>query len=440
MRHEAGETALSIVARPRQAKAYRTPQAKYLSLIILMVAMCLWLSVPSAPAQGTAFTYQGRLQDGGTAANGNYDLQFTLWDSLSGGAQIGSAQTLNTVAVSGGVFTVTLDFGASAFPGGNRFLEISVRPTGGGLFTVLTPRQPITATPYAVRSLNALSADTVVVAGVPSGSGNYIQNRTSIQPESNFNIEGNGTAGGTLSANIVNATTHYNINGFRVLSTPPGSNSIFAGRNAGVANAGASNAFFGENAGSQNLSGSWNSFFGQNAAFANTTGNNNAFFGQSAGFNNQMGFQNAFFGSGAGLYNTTGVRDTFIGASAGNGASGGNPNTSAQVNGSTAIGANATVWTSNTIALGTSAETTRIPGIFSVGSDTATTRGQINLLSPSGNANLYLQGAGVGYGINFGVSSSAPNATLYISQYDGTSYQDRLVINPNGTLNHRSWL
>src|SRR5205807_10279948 len=44
--------------------------------------------------------YQGRLTDGGTAANGNYDLQFALFDSPSGGTQIGSTQTLNTVAVS----------------------------------------------------------------------------------------------------------------------------------------------------------------------------------------------------------------------------------------------------------------------------------------------------------------------------------------------------
>src|SRR5437762_8794310 len=74
-------------------------------------------------AQTTSFTYQGRLTDGGTAANGNYDLQFALFDSLSGGAQVGSTQTINTVAVSNGVFTVSLDFGANSFPGASRFLR-----------------------------------------------------------------------------------------------------------------------------------------------------------------------------------------------------------------------------------------------------------------------------------------------------------------------------
>ena len=34
---------------------------------------------PSAHAQGTSFTYQGRLASGGTAANGLYNLAFTLF-------------------------------------------------------------------------------------------------------------------------------------------------------------------------------------------------------------------------------------------------------------------------------------------------------------------------------------------------------------------------
>src|SRR6266446_4014332 len=99
----------------------------------------IFLCVSKVEAQQTTlFTYQGRLTDGGTPANGNYDLQFALFDSLSGGAQVGSTQTINTVAVSNGVFTVSLDFGANSFPGANRFLEISARPSGGS-FTLLTP-------------------------------------------------------------------------------------------------------------------------------------------------------------------------------------------------------------------------------------------------------------------------------------------------------------
>ena len=135
------------------------------SAYCLLVAFgCAWLLATNASAQTTAFTYQGRLTDGGTSANGNYDLQFALWDSSSGGMQIGSTQALPAVQVSGGVFTVTLDFGANAFPGANRFLEISARLSGASAFTLLTPRQQITSTPYAVRSGNASLADTATNA------------------------------------------------------------------------------------------------------------------------------------------------------------------------------------------------------------------------------------------------------------------------------------
>ena len=118
-------------------------------------------------AQTTTFTYQGRLTDGGTPATGNYDLQFALFDSASSlSGQIGSTQTVPSVPVSSGVFTVTLDFGAGAFSGENRFLEISARLSGGGSFTLLAPRQQITATPYAVRSLLTNAADALTGACV----------------------------------------------------------------------------------------------------------------------------------------------------------------------------------------------------------------------------------------------------------------------------------
>src|SRR5881392_3929499 len=130
----------------------------------LVVVIAILVGATMTLAQTSSFIYQGRLTDGGTAANGNYDLQFGLFDRLSGGTQIGSTQTINSVAVSNGVFTVSLDFGANAFPGANRFLEISTRPSGGGAFTVLAPRQVITSTPYAVRSLSSATADTATDA------------------------------------------------------------------------------------------------------------------------------------------------------------------------------------------------------------------------------------------------------------------------------------
>src|SRR5713101_4819145 len=144
-------------------------------LAVASSALALLLAATSAFAQTTSFTYQGRLTDGGIPANGNYDLQFALFDSLSGGTQVGSTQTVNTVAVSNGLFTVSLDFGASSFSGANRFLEISARPSGAGSFTLLTPRQQVTATPYAVRSASSASADTATNATNPTTATNATQ-------------------------------------------------------------------------------------------------------------------------------------------------------------------------------------------------------------------------------------------------------------------------
>jgi hypothetical protein len=313
---------------------------------VVAIVLSILLGATAASGQTTSFTYQGRLTDGGTPANGNYDLQFALWDSLSGGAQVGSTQTLNTVAVSNGVFTVSLDFGANAFPGASRFLEISARPTGGS-FTLLTPRQQITSTPYAVRSLNAASADSVPASGVPAGSGNYIQNTASPQASSNFNISGNGTAGGTLSGNLVNAATQYNLNGSRILSNAGASN-LFAGVGAGAANTtGTFNAFFAQRAGEANKDGAFNSFFGGLAGLANTTGFSNSFFGLNAGRDNTIGSGNTFIGAGAGSSNTTGDNNTIIGGNADV-----IPGPIFNPTNATAIGYNARVSDSNAIVLG----------------------------------------------------------------------------------------
>ena len=108
--------------------------------------------VSSAPAAalGTAFTYQGQLKSGGTPYNGACDFQFKLYDASSAGAQIGATQTASNVSVSSGVFTTPIDFGAGAFDGNARWLDISAHcPAGSGSYTTLAPRQALTPAPYA---------------------------------------------------------------------------------------------------------------------------------------------------------------------------------------------------------------------------------------------------------------------------------------------------
>lgn len=113
---------------------------------------------PQAPAGailgtplGTAFTYQGRLQQDGSLVDGTCDLQFSLWDALEEGNQIGSLLSQPAVSVAGGTFTVQLDFGSGAFQGDARWLAIAVCcPSGCDPKVTLTPRQPLTAAPYAL--------------------------------------------------------------------------------------------------------------------------------------------------------------------------------------------------------------------------------------------------------------------------------------------------
>jgi len=111
-------------------------------------------------AQGTAFTYQGRLTDNGTPATGTYDLRFAIYDSAGGGGQLGNPITNSSVAVSDGAFTVGLDFGEGIFPGAGRWLQIGVRTNGSpSAFTTLSPLQAITASPYAITSSGVTDAN-----------------------------------------------------------------------------------------------------------------------------------------------------------------------------------------------------------------------------------------------------------------------------------------
>jgi hypothetical protein len=128
----------------------------------------------AASPLGTAFTYQGRLNEGGQPANGSYDLGFAVFDAVSGPSQIGGVLTNAATPVSNGLFTVCLDFGPGVFTGEARWLEIGVR-TNGSLadFATLTPRQPLTPSPYALYAPGAGTATTAsaVAPGAVTGPG-----------------------------------------------------------------------------------------------------------------------------------------------------------------------------------------------------------------------------------------------------------------------------
>ncbi len=145
-------------------------------------------------------------------------MTFRLFDAATGGNQIGSPITASVTVVNG-IFSTPLDFGAAAFnTTGARYLEIQVGAS------TLTPRQEITATPFSQRALNAANADSL--GGVAAnqfvrtsdarlsdsrtptaGSADYIQNGTTQQALSNFNVSGNGVIGGKVGIGTTTAPT-----------------------------------------------------------------------------------------------------------------------------------------------------------------------------------------------------------------------------------------
>ncbi len=108
---------------------------------------------------GTGFTYQGELRQDGSGVSDACDCAFSLWDDPSAGTQVGPTLTFDgqggnppPIDVANGLFTVELDFGGTAFNGQARWLDIAVACPSGGVLQPLSPRQAITATPYALQT------------------------------------------------------------------------------------------------------------------------------------------------------------------------------------------------------------------------------------------------------------------------------------------------
>lgn len=187
---------------------------------IFALFLCLVVFSGTSLAQTTTFTYQGRLTDSASAANGTYEMQFALYDAASNGSHIGSTITNTNVSVSNGIFSVELDFGASSFPGADRWLEISVKKPSEGSYTTLTPRQKINSTPYAIRATSAVIADTVATT---SSAGTNVVSAINASSSSINTANVSGDVELAPSTQQVTSTTNHLINlklvGSRTLGT-----------------------------------------------------------------------------------------------------------------------------------------------------------------------------------------------------------------------------
>ena len=171
---------------------------KNVILFLILAALALGLAIPqygyasqnnsTTATLGTAFTYQGRLTQSDSPATGNFDFRFILYDASLGGAQVGPVVTSNDLPVNDGYFVAQLDFGAGAFNGQARWLEVGVRPgASNDAYTMLSPRQALTATPNALYSQ---AAPWSGLSGVPFGFADGVDNDTLYSPGWGLNLNG----------------------------------------------------------------------------------------------------------------------------------------------------------------------------------------------------------------------------------------------------------
>lgn len=224
-------------------------------LFILGLALINSVADLSSFAQGTAFTYQGRLEANGAPANGSYDFRLALYDALNGGnLSLPGAVTNSGVTVSNGLFTTAVDFGSVPFSGAVRWLDIGVRSNGSGAaFVALAPRQELRPTPYALFAAKAgvvtngsVTAPQLQTTG-PAAAGQILtydgtslvwQNPTATS--GNWAVSGNSAADGNFLGTLNNLALDLRVNNARALRLEPNvtSPNVIAGFGGNLAGSG----------------------------------------------------------------------------------------------------------------------------------------------------------------------------------------------------------
>lgn len=186
------------------------------AVISLICLVAVPLRLAAQTPLGTDFTYQGQLKASGMPAITTADFKYSLFNDAAAGAQVGATMSKDNVGVVNGLFTLPLDFGPSAFNGDARWIEVAVRsPAGSGTFTTLSPRQPVSGTPYALQT-RGLIVDSTGQIGVGTTA-----------PSARLDVKGNGDtspATGTPIARFVRG----NANNFLAIFADSGGNYIVA--------------------------------------------------------------------------------------------------------------------------------------------------------------------------------------------------------------------
>lgn len=330
---------------------------------ILFFLATMGMQITTVFAQGTAFTYQGRLNASASPANGNYDFRFKLFSDPLGDNQVGTTQLTNAVSVTNGLFVATIDFGSGIFTGGNYWLLVGVRTnTGGsGTYTDLSPLQPVTPSPYSIMANSASNLLGTLPAGQVSGTlGNAQLANSSITVNVGTGLSGGGavTLGGSTTLNntgVLSVTGNSDITATTVggavtlgsdatiAATPntivkrdgtgsfsatnivlggfltlPIGNGIYAGstNDTALISGFNDNYFAGFDAGNFAVTGVHNTGMGGYALNGVSTGNDNVALGFGALFETSTGGNNTAVGNYALEFNTNGAANSAVGFSA----------------------------------------------------------------------------------------------------------------------------
>jgi len=208
---------------------------------MILSSIAVERSAEARPPVGSAITYQGELKNAGVPLNGTADLTFQLWPTASAvGAPSSGVVQVNNVAIVNGRFTVNLDFGAAAFNGEQRFMQIRVRtphdPGNSLPFTALTPLQEAKPAPMAMHSLSTGLVPNASLVGTYSqqlnlsnASNTVAGNGAGLTALNASNLSSGVVGSGLLAGSYTNALNLSN------------SSNTLAGNGANISNL---NAFF----------------------------------------------------------------------------------------------------------------------------------------------------------------------------------------------------
>ncbi len=178
-----------------------------------LAMVCGLCSLAGAQPADTSFTFQGKVTNGAAPANGTYDVQFKLFDAATAGTQLGSTNCYDSVTVTDGLITESLNFGNVFSAGATRWLEVSVRAdtTPGncstGTYTTLSPRQRVTGAPTSIGLVlpfsGALSSSSDLLTLANAGTGAAISASATDYPANAIN----GFASGGLGAGVYGQNT-----------------------------------------------------------------------------------------------------------------------------------------------------------------------------------------------------------------------------------------